>query len=87
MRAQYTISDSLAEELRRKAKAIGIPVSLLVAVYLTRGLRSRDPIVLDADGQVPASDLKESSPTPHSFPPISDEEAREMGYDPTLSQK
>lgn len=39
MRAQWTIRDSIYEEVKRRAEAMGITASRLVEEYLTRGLR------------------------------------------------
>lgn len=49
MRQALTLPDELVKELKARAGTLGITPSRLAEVFLARGLRSTDPIVLEVD--------------------------------------
>lgn len=49
MRHAFTLPEELLKELKSRAGQLGITPSRLAEVYLARGLRSTEPIVLATD--------------------------------------
>lgn len=66
MRAQWTIRDSIYEEVKRRAEAVGIAASRLVEEYLTQGLR-RDTTGVTLTTAITESvpRIRENSSLPH----------------------
>ena len=67
MRKLLTLPDDVVIQLKTRASSLGITDSRLAEVFLRRGLRSKEPIVLDDAGFVtPAT----QSPPLNATPPI-----------------
>jgi hypothetical protein len=68
MRQALTLNGELVKELKSRAGKLGITPSRLAEVYLARGLRSSEPIVLEPDQNRSYGVLSAGTPTPARHP-------------------